>query len=542
MATKQPSKPIDTGVGASPPADRDVSHPVDRIVFGVALVLTVAFVVWGIAHPPSLSSVATATLAVVIDNLGWAFVLATTGFVILILFLAFSRLGKVRLGKDTDRPEFSTFSWISMMFATGMGIGLIFWGAAEPLSHLVTPPLGLAPPVTDAAAKLSLQYTLFHWGLHPWALYGVVGLALAYATFRKGRPNLLSSIVFPNRDVRSGARRTVEVFAVVVTVFGAATSLGLGAIQINSGLEFALGIPTSTWVAIVAIAVLTALFVASAVSGVGRGVKWMANINAFLAIFLLVFIFVFGPTVFLLNTFPETIGNYISQFFTMSFTTGAFGGQEWLESWTIFYWAWWMSWAPFVGVFMARISRGRTIREFVVCVLLVPTLLSAVWFTVLGGTAIRAQLTGTADLAGPLAADGEEGVLFALLNTLPIPTFMSILVVVLILLFYVAGADAASVVLGMLNSGGSLYPRRWLVILWGVMIGAVASVLLLVGGLSAMQTACILVATPFMLVLIGVAFNLVRELKRDQAAAPPGDAPETERIAEQSGKEPATSG
>lgn len=365
----------------------------------------------------------------------------------------------------------------------------------------------------------SLPVEDWHWGLHPWALYGIVGLALAYATFRKGRPNLLSSIVFPNRPVRSAPRRIVDIFAVFITTFGAATSLGLGAIQINSGLNSTFGVPASTWVAIATIAVLTALFVASAVSGVGRGVKWMANTNAFLAIFLMAFVFVFGPTVFLLNMFSETIGTYVSQFFTMSFSTGAFGGQEWLNGWTIFYWAWWMSWAPFVGVFMARISRGRTIREFAVCVLLVPTLLSAVWFTIMGGTAIRTQLTGAADLAGPLATSGEEGALFGLLDTLPVPAFMAIVVVVLILLFYVAGADAAAVVLGMLCSGGSLNPRRWLVVLWGSMIGLVACVLLLAGGLSAIQTACIVLGVPFLVVLIGVAVSLVRQLLAEPVAS-----------------------
>ncbi len=302
-----------------------------------------------------------------------------------------------------------------------------------------------------------MQYTLFHWGLHPWALYGVVGLALAYATFRKGQPNLLSSIVFPRKNPRQPARRAVDIFGLFITTFGAATSLGLGAIQINSGLTRVFDAPKSNLVAIVVIVALTAAFVVSAISGTERGIKWMANTNAGLAVGLLIFVVVLGPTIFLLNNFTESIGDYLTNLVPMSFRTGAFGGGDWLAGWTIFYWAWWMSWAPFVGVFMARISRGRTIRQFVICVLIVPTLVSSIWFAVMGGTGIRFQLTGAADMAGSLDS-GVENTLFTMLDAMPFSTITAILVVVLILLFYVAGADSASLVLGMQSQGGSLHP------------------------------------------------------------------------------------
>ena len=370
------------------PRAADIDAPVDKVVFVVAMAITVGFVLWGVISPTHSDHIHM-VLGWIIDGTGWIYVLATTGFVALMLMLALSRYGRIRLGRDDERPEFSTGSWISMMFATGMGIGLIFWGVAEPLSHLLTPPMDMAEPGSPEAAALGLQYTIFHWGMHPWALYGVVGLALAYATFRKGRPNLLSSIVFPKKDPRHPARRAVDIFGLFITTFGAATSLGLGALQINSGLTRVFGAPKSDLVAIIAIAVLTAAFVVSAVSGTERGIKWLANTNAGLAVALLVFVFILGPTIFLLNDFTETIGGYLSQFIPMSFRTGALGGGEWLAAWTIFYWAWWMSWAPFVGVFMARISRGRTIRQFVVCVLIVPTLVSMIWFVVMGGTAIR---------------------------------------------------------------------------------------------------------------------------------------------------------
>jgi choline/carnitine/betaine transport len=497
----------------------DVDAPVDKVVFVFAMAITIGLVLWGVLSPTSLAATASAVLGKVIDSTGWIYVLATAGFVVVMLLLAVSRYGRIRLGRDDERPEFSTTSWISMMFATGMGIGLIFWGVAEPLSHLITPPMGMAEPESAEAAGLGMQYTLFHWGLHPWALYGVVGLALAYATFRKGQPNLLSSIVFPTRSPRHPARRAVDIFGLFITTFGAATSLGLGAIQINSGLSRVFGAPKSNLVAIVVILALTAAFVVSAVSGTERGIKWMANINAGLAVGLLIFVFALGPTIFLLNDFAESVGDYITQLVPMSFRTGAFGGGEWLAGWTIFYWAWWMSWAPFVGVFMARISRGRTIREFVTCVLIVPTLVSTVWFVVMGGTAIRFQLNGTADMAGSLAS-GVEDTLFTMLDAMPWSTFTAVLVVVLILLFYVAGADSASLVLGMQSQSGSLHPRTWLVVTWGSMIGAVAIALLLAGGLDAIQTTVIVFGLPFLVVMIGVCVSLFRQLRADPFIEP----------------------
>ena len=295
-------------VHAAPDDDRqharaaDTDAPVDRVVFLSGLALTLAFVLWGVIAPDSLASTATNLLERIIDATGWMYVLITAGFVVLMLTLAFSRFGRIRLGRDDERPEFSTGSWISMMFATGMGIGLIFWGVAEPVSHLLTPPMDAAKPESAESGRLGMQYSIFHWGLHPWALYGVVGLALAYATFRKGLPNLLSSIVLPRKDPSHPARRAVDVFGLFITTFGAATSLGLGAIQINSGLTRVFDAPTSDAVSISVIVALTAAFVVSAVTGTQRGIKWMANINASLAIGLLVFVFVFGPTVFLLNT------------------------------------------------------------------------------------------------------------------------------------------------------------------------------------------------------------------------------------------------
>lgn len=498
---------------ASPTKAGAVANSIDKVVFGAGFALVVAFVIWGATNPDNLAATAETALGYVTDTTGWLFILAGAGFCALVLVLAFSRYGRIRLGADEERPEFTTVSWFSMMFAAGMGIGLVFFGASEPLSHLGTPPLGLAEPNSEAAAGLAMQYTIFHWGLHPWALYAVVGLALAYTTFRKGRPNLLSSIVLPHKAVEAPARRAIDIFAIFITVFGAATSLGLGALQINSGLNSAYGVPESTTVSIIVIVVLAAIFGISAVSGVGKGIKIVSNINMGLAGLLALFILVLGPTLVIVNTFVEVLGDYTTGILPMSFRTGVYGGSDWLAGWTLFYWAWWMSWAPFVGTFIARISRGRTIRQFVVCVLLVPTLVSSVWFSILGGTAIYMEQNGVA--LSEANAEGSETVLFTLLNQFPLGVVSATLVVLLITFFFVSSADSASVVLGMLSSKGNIEPHKVVVVLWGSMIALTAIVLLLAGGLEAIQMAAIVIAVPFLLLMLAICWQLVKQLRQE---------------------------
>ncbi len=484
---------------------------IDKVVFFGGLTLVLAFAAWGIFGSTSLQAAADRGLNGITTFGGWAFIMAGNGFVVFALALAFTRYGRIRLGKDEERPEFSTASWFAMMFAAGMGIGLVFYGAAEPLSHFTAPPMGLAEPETDQAAQIAMEYTIFHWGLHPWALYATVGLALAYTSFRKGNPNLLSSIVMPNRPVDAPARRAIDTFAIFITIFGAATSLGLGALQINSGLNSAYGVPKSNTAAIVVIVVLSLIFGISAVSGVGKGIKIISNINMGLAGTLALFVLLLGPTLVIVNSFVEMVGGYGTQLVPMSFRTGVYGGQEWLQGWTLFYWAWWMSWVPFVGTFIARISRGRTIRQFVVCVLLVPTLVSAVWFSILGGTAINQQESGV-DLAG--AATNEDR-LFGMLDQLPLPAVTATLVVLLISFFFVSSADSASVVLGMLSSKGNINPHMGVVVLWGSMIALVAVALLLAGGLAAIQQAAVVIAFPFLVLMVFICIQLFRQLREE---------------------------
>ena len=494
---------------------------VDTVVFGVTAVIAVAFVLWGFLSTDTLSTASGAGLGWVVHNMGWLFSLVASGFVLFVIWLAASKYGRIPLGRDDEEPEFKTVSWIAMMFSAGMGIGLMFYGVSEPLSHFVTPPPGTGAAGNPEAVQNAMATTLFHWTLHPWAIYAVVGLAVAYGVFRKGRSLLISSAFTPllgQKHANGPAGRVIDMLAIFATLFGSAASLGLGALQIGSGFEIVAGLGKAGNMLLVAIiAVLTLCFILSAVSGVAKGIQWLSNINMVLALALAVFVFVVGPTVFILNLVPTAVGSYFQDLAMMSARTDAAGGdamKEWLSGWTIFYWAWWVSWTPFVGMFIARISRGRTIRQFVTGVLLVPSVVSLVWFAIFGGAGIQMQRAGT-DLAG---AGSSEGTLFAMLSHMPLSTVTSIVVMLLVAIFFVSGADAASIVMGTLSERGTLSPSRKTVIFWGAATGAVAAVMLLVGGedaLSGLQNITIVAALPFLVVMIGLAVALVKDLSND---------------------------
>ena len=492
---------------------------VDPWVFYPSAAVCLAFVLWGVVDKGSLGDTADSALSWVIETFGWVFVLSTLGFLALAIYLGISRHGKIRLGRDDEQPEFRTSSWIAMMFSAGMGIGLMFFGVTEPLSHLGAPPNGAAAPNTPEAARVAMEYSYFHWAFHPWAIYAIVGLALAYFVYRKGEKNLISSAFRPllGNRVDGPVGRGIDSLAIFATLFGSATSLGLGALQINGGMDILWGVDSSNGVAVLIITVLTAAFVLSAVSGVAKGVQYLSNINMGIAGLLLLFLLIAGPTVFIFDTLTEAVGGYLTSIVPNSFATGAFGDREWLGAWTIFYWAWWISWAPFVGTFIARISRGRTIGQFVFGVLLIPSGVSFVWFAVLGGAAIDLQLSGAADIAAAAGQSPELG-LFTTLEQFALSDVTSFIVIVLVALFFVSGADAASVVMGMLSCRGDLNPPRGVVILWGTLMGASASVLLLAGGLDALQQAAILAAAPFLLVMIGLAVSLMKALNADTSA------------------------
>ncbi|MEZ0342659.1 BCCT family transporter [Mycobacterium sp. pV006] len=491
---------------------------VDWVVFGVTAAIAVSFLVWGFVSTDSLASASATALTWVMDTAGWLFVLTSTSFVAFVLYLALGRYGNIPLGRDGEDPEFNGISWVAMMFSAGMGIGLMFFGVAEPLSHFTSPPPGSGMDA-EPSVQSAMATTLFHWTLHPWAIYAVVGLSIAYGVYRKGRLQLISAAFEPLLGDRANGPwgKVIDMLAIFATLFGSAASLGLGALQIRSGLQIVGGIgETGNTILIVIIVVLTVGFVLSAVSGVARGIQWLSNINMVLAVGLAFFVFVVGPTMFILNLLPTALGSYAAELAEMSARTGAEGAavDEWLQSWTIFYWAWWVSWTPFVGMFIARISRGRTIRQFVAGVLLVPSLVSLIWFAVFGGAAINQQQNGT-DLAGE---GGVEEQLFTLLEQYPIAPVISVIVMILVAIFFVSGADAASLVMGSLSQRGTIRPSRGTVVFWGVATGAVAAVMLLVGGedaLNGLQSITIIASLPFLLVMIAMAVALVRDLRRD---------------------------
>ncbi|WP_243744569.1 BCCT family transporter [Streptomyces hainanensis] len=495
----------------------------DPVVFGVAAVLTLAFIVWGAASSDSLAEASGDALGAIIHHAGWGFVLAASGFVVFALWLAMSRYGRITLGKEGEKPEFRTISWIAMMFSAGMGIGLMFWGVSEPLAHYATAPPGTSPADDGERMTTALSTTLFHWTLHPWAIYAVVGLAIAYSVYRRGRRQTISAVFTPligEKRANGSWGRVIDILAIIATLFGSAASLGLGALQIGSGIE-ELGwmSDVGTGLLVLVIAGLTAAFVLSAVSGVAKGIQWLSNINMVLAVVLVVFLFVAGPTVLILDLIPSSLGTFIGDLPQMAARTEASGGEgvgDWLSGWTVFYWAWWISWTPFVGMFIARISRGRTIRQFVGGVILVPSVVSLIWFAIFGGTGMRLESQG----AGLTEQATTEGQLFAVLQEYPAASVTALLVMVLVGIFFVSGADAASIVMGTLSQRGTLEPSRLVVVFWGALTGAVAAVMLMIGGggstaLDGLQNLTILAAVPFTLVMVGLCWALMRDLRHD---------------------------
>jgi choline/carnitine/betaine transport len=506
---------------------REVSHGratggrdvVDRWVFGCSAVLVVAFIGWGVLGTDSLDAVTSAVLNGGVTGGGWALVLAASGFVVFALWLAVSRYGAIPLGPDGEAPEFVTVSWIAMMFSAGMGIGLMFYGVSEPLAHLTSPPPGTAVADSAQALDVAMATTLFHWTLHPWAIYAVVGLTIAYSTYRRGRRQLISAAFEPllgRHRTEGPLGRAIDIMAIFATVFGSAASLGLGALQIGGGLQAGGFLDhAGTPLLVIVIVVLTVAFVASAVSGVARGIQWLSSVNMVLAALLAVFVFVAGPTILILNLLPTAIGDYFGQLAAMAARTGAAGDatETWLAGWTVFYWAWWISWTPFVGMFIARISRGRTIKQFVAGVILVPSAVSLVWFAIFGGAAVSIQRSGT-----DLASQSAEAQLFGVLQAYPMGSILGVVAMALVAIFFVSGADAASVVMGTLSQRGAIHPSRGVVVFWGVVMGGIAAVMLLVGGneaLTGIQNVTIIMAVPFALVMVALCLALLKDLRHD---------------------------
>jgi glycine betaine transporter len=485
-------------------------------VFYISVFVVAIFVLWGFLFPEHLAEKAGDALSFTTTTFGWFYLFATFLFLVFAFYLAFGPYGKIKLGKDDDDPDYSYFTWLAMLFSAGMGIGLVFWGVAEPMFHYMTPPLAGIEPTSPEAARMSLRYSFFHWGLHPWAIYTIIALSIAYAQFRKGESGLISSTFRPliGNHVEGPLGKGIDTLAAIATVFGVATSLGLGTLQINGGLSYLFGIPNTTMVQMIIIIVVTILYMISATTGLNRGIRYLSNLNLGLAAALLLFVILSGPTSFIIDALTTTIGGYLGNIIPMSFRLTPFNGGDWVGAWTLFYWAWWIAWAPFVGSFIARVSRGRTIREFVVTVLLVPTLLGALWFSAFGGSAVFFEMFEQQGIADAVSNDVTSA-LFVTLEQLPIGWFLGILATVLIITFFVTSADSATFVLGMLTSNGVLNPAASTKLIWGVLQSSIAAALLLSGGLNGLQTASIVAALPFAVIMVFMVVSLNRALRTE---------------------------
>lgn len=500
--------------------EQRIKYGTDRLVFSIAAVLILGFIAWGVISTESLKSVSDVALNWVVANTGWLFTSLVSLVLVYMIFLGFSKYGRIPLGVDGEKPEYSKFSWIAMMFSAGMGIGLFFFGPYEPLTYFISPAPGTADPETREAVHRAMAQTIFHWGLHAWAIYALVGAAVAYGAYRRGRVPLMSSIftaLFGKRQTEGIPGRLIDMFAIVATLFGTAASLGIGALQVGRGVEIVSGIgKLSNAGLIIIIAILSAAFVASAVSGIGRGIRWLSNINMTLAVTLATFIFVAGPTLFLLNLVPASLTEYLSELLHMMSKGPSWGGEaaDFSATWTVFYWAWWISWSPFVGIFLARISRGRTIREYVMYVLVVPTVVCALAFSIFGGTAIWLRMNG-ADIGTDASA---QDVFFNVLDQLPLAQITPFLAMTCVAIFFVTSADSASVVMGILSQRGKANPDKKIVVFWGLAMMGIAVVMLLVGGneaLEGLQNLIIVSALPFALILILLMVAFTKDLHTD---------------------------
>ncbi len=484
------------------------------VFFGSAL-LTVAFVVYAVTAPAHAEQLFGAVQGWIVDSAAWFYMMAVAVYLLFVVLVAVSGYGQIKLGPDHSEPDYSYLSWFAMLFSAGMGIGLMFFGVAEPVMHFVTPPV--EEPGSVEAAREAMKITFFHWGIHAWAIYALVALALAYFSFRHGLPLAISSALYPliGDRIYKWPGHTVDTFAVLSTMFGVATSLGLGVLQINAGLQYLFGVPQGLYTQVFLIAVITLIATVSVVLGLDRGIRRLSELNLTLALLLLVFVLIAGPTAMLLQSAVQNTGTYLSDIVYRTFNLYAYEPRDWIGGWTLFYWGWWIAWSPFVGMFIARISRGRTIREFVLGVLCVPVGFTFIWLTVFGNTAISVVTAEAAEGTVGLAAqvlDNEAIALFAFLENFPLTGLMSVLATLLVVTFFVTSSDSGSLVIDMLTSGGAKNTPTWQRVFWAVSEGVVAAALLLAGGLVALQTAAIASAFPFAMILLIVGWGLYRAL------------------------------
>lgn len=505
---------------SEPESENKLLDTICRPVFFISAGLILLVCLYGAGFSEHAAVTFSSTQRWLVTNFGWFYMASIAFFFGFVVYLAFSRFANIKLGPDDSEPDYSYISWFAMLFSAGMGIGLLFFGVSEPLTHFAQPPSGIGG--TTAAANRAMEITFFHWGLQAWSVYIVVGLSLAYFSFRHGLPLSVRSALYPliGDRIYGPIGHAVDIFAVLGTMFGVATSLGLGVMQVNAGLNFLFGVEISTYVQILLIVFITGMATISVVAGLDAGIRRISELNLLLALVMLVFILVAGPTATLLSALMQNVGGYLSSMVDMTFNLYAYEPKEWMGDWTLFYWGWWISWSPFVGMFIARISRGRTIREFIIGVLLVPAGFTFLWLSLFGNTALTMELADSGINLVTAALEDSPTALFVMLGQLPWSNVMSLVATLLIITFFVTSSDSGSLVIDIITSGGNEDPPVWQRIFWAVTEGAVAAALLLAGGLSALQAAAISSALPFAFVMLFMCYGLYKGLQMETIRRP----------------------
>lgn len=505
-------------------------------VFLISSITIFILVILGATLPVRFGKVSNVLYNFTQINFGWLYLLTVFAIIVFLAGLTLSKYGAIRLGGDKSRPDYPFFTWIGMLFSAGFGASLVFWGIAEPMSHFFTSPTTGVTNQSVEAARIAMGYSFFHWGFSQWAVFGIVGLVIAFLQFRKEKDGLVSTALEPvvgsNKVVKGG----IDSFAVVATVMGIATSLGLGILQMGGGLEAVFGLKNGIPLQMIIIVVVFGGYMLSSSTGLNKGIRYLGNFNLALALLLLLFFFIVGPTVFIIETFTLAIGDFISNFINYSLRLEPYGGSPWVKDWTIFYWAWAIAWSPFVGAFVARVSKGRTIREFIIGVVVVPPTLAMLWIATLGGTALHSDLKNGTNIAEAVDKDITSA-LFATMEHLPFTTLLSILAVILIATFLVTSADSATYILSSMTTNGSLLPPLIVKVVWGILMSAIAGVLLYTGGLEALQTASLVSALPFTILLILLMVSIVKLLKKEPITVRPVDVRQYEEVRKEAEKQ-----
>lgn len=498
-------------------------------VFLISSTIIFVLVVLGAAIPERFGNVADTLYNATTRNFGWFYLLVVFILIIFLVGLAISKYGAIRLGGDDERPDYPFFTWIGMLFSAGFGVGLVFYGVAEPMSHYFTSPMAGVEAQTKDAARLAMGYSFFHWGISQWAIFGLVGLVIGFLQFRKKKDGLISTALEPltgnNRKIKIG----IDSFAVIATVMGIATSLGLGVLQMSGGLESVFTIKNSFGLQLCVIVVVFISSMLSASTGLNKGIRYLGNFNLGMAIAMLLFFFIVGPKVFILESFTVAIGDYITNFIQYSLRLQPYKGGTWVQEWTIFYWAWTIAWSPFVGAFVARVSKGRTIREFIVGVMVIPPVFACMWIATLGGTALYSDMNNGTKIAEAVNVDLTSAI-FETFQHMPFTGFMSFMAIILIFTFLVTSADSATYILASMTTEGSLFPPMIVKMTWGFLMSAIAAVLLYAGGLEALQSASLVAALPFAVFLLMLLFSMGKLLKKEPITVRPKDIRQFERI------------